>query len=152
MPNWCENFLTANGPKEEIEKFSEKVSQVPSYYSGTVFEPESNEVPFYFSGHVPIPQEVVEGKEEWNDWCVKNWGTKWDACECQPPEIMTTENISSFSVDFLTAWSPPIKWLEKVAKEHPNIEFEIHYTEHGMGFTGKAIGKEGEVFDECFNM
>ena len=39
---------------------------------------------------------------------------------------------------FDTAWSPPIKFLENVAKQWPNLTFVLEYEELGMGFKGLA--------------
>ena len=36
------------------------------------------------------------------DWCIENWGTKWNACE--QVNVLGEEEID---LDFQTAWSPP---------------------------------------------
>lgn len=47
----------------------------------------------------------------WYDWCIKNWGTKWNAYG----QDMHYENIvqedNKLTLTFQTAWSPPYGWL-----------------------------------------
>lgn len=41
------------------------------------------------------------GSKTWFDWCIKNWGTKWNACD----PIRISHNI----VIFDTAWDCPLR-------------------------------------------
>ena len=48
-----------------------------------------------------------------------------------------------------SAWSPPIEWLRKVARDYPNLFFRLRYAEEGVGFMGVATAEDGEMVDEC---
>jgi hypothetical protein len=55
------------------------------------------------SGARPFtPEEMKElaeiGATSWYDWCINNWGTKWNACRPQ-------SDVGYFRFD--TAWAPP---------------------------------------------
>lgn len=71
----------------------------------------------------------------WYDWSIENWGTKWDAfnCEGSPEEE---------ELRFTTAWSPPEKVIEKLFKKHSDKSIEWEYetegdSEKGVYFTDK---------------
>jgi hypothetical protein len=74
---------------------------------------------------VPLPDNT------WNyEFCVSNWGTKWDV----GGELdMVSENIINLSFD--SAWSPPIEAFRKM--EELGFEVEAFYYEPGMCFCGK---------------
>ena len=62
MPNWCQNI--ANITHEDLEKLDAIVEEL------------KKDDPELFNSLVPNPAG------EWQyDWCVANWGTKWDASD-----------------------------------------------------------------------
>ena len=83
-------------------------------------------------------------KPNWYDWCVDNWGTKWDI-EAQ----LIGDESGYLMYSFSSAWSPPIAWLKKTAKDHPELQFRLKYEELGVGFMGMA--KAGKVKDTCID-
>ena len=102
---------------------------------------------------------------EWDyDWCVRNWGTKWDASEITyaelSPVILDTEvemfgvendGVWELRIDFDTAWSPPIQAFHYAA-EAMGFEFYLYYLEEGVGFVGCAYAFDGLYDDECYNL
>ena len=84
------------------------------------------------------------GSDNWYDWCMKNWGTKWDI-----EAVLEDEGEGQLVYSFDSAWSPPVAWLVKVAKDHPQLGFRLRYDEPAMGFTGMAIARGGKVNDQC---
>jgi hypothetical protein len=86
------------------------------------------------------------GTDNWYDWNVKNWGTKWD---CSSSECgYQTDNESYFSVNFDSAWSPPTGWFYKVAQMYPKLNFKLSYSETGCWFAGVMYTNEGGVSEE----
>lgn len=45
----------------------------------------------------------------------------------------------------ITAWTPPIAWLNDVADRFPDYRFELEYLEPGIGVGGKLIVQSGVV-------
>jgi hypothetical protein len=84
------------------------------------------------------------GFDNWYDWSLANWGTKWDAYE-----TYCEKSIKELFYTFDTAWSPPVNWLEKVSKKYPKLRFTLEYREGGAGFEGAAIAENGEISDDC---
>ena len=87
------------------------------------------------------------GCKDWYNWRIRNWGTKWDACE-------GGMNDSEWEIEasFDTAWAPPTPWLEKVSAKYKRLKFTLEYTEEGMGFEGKAFARDGEMEDNCMQV
>ena len=78
----------------------------------------------------------------WYDWCIENWGTKWNAYEQQHFSIRY-DNV----IIFETAWSYPKPIIEKLAKKY---DFNFKYADEDIGNNcGKIAFADGEaiVFD-----
>ena len=124
MPNWCENTLTITGNEEQKKDFFSKVIKVIN-----------NEQVFDLSALFPYPEGL---EQNWYDWEINNWGTKWGNCE-----------IFSFEEDcvkFDSAWSPPIKWIENISNQYPELDFRLSYIEPGMCFCGVFEGNFKDGF------
>ena len=122
MPNWCDNSVTITASKEKIDaieaglKLSEQV---------------------LFESIRPRPETE---EENWYEWNVNNWGTKWEASV----HDFNRESDNTIWVSFDSAWSPPIELYEWMSEN----EYEVlaYYHEGGMGF----IGKYEDGYDECY--
>ena len=142
MPNWCWNNLSVSGDEIQLREFVEK---------STINIEENDE--FSFNGTYPMPKTLritagthlsfiekikryinikLYGHDNWYNWSIANWGTKWDACE---PHI-DNNDINFFSVSFDTAWGPPIEWINNIMQDFPDLCFELEYDEPGMCFGG----------------
>ena len=130
MPNHCSNTLTV--PESVLPLIIEK------YFR----KDKNGEQIFDFELIIPVGDIP-----DWYEQRVEKWGTKWagyDLC------------IGENTVDFYTAWSPPIGIIRKLAELHKDIEFRLEYYEPGMAFRGTATAKwlDGEVSldDRCGDM
>ena len=84
------------------------------------------------------------GCNNWYDWAIRNWGTKWGSYSSS----IKQEGKTFVKYDFDSAWSPPIEGLIKISKKYPTLNFELKYEEEGMGFKGKAIFENGEIIED----
>ena len=143
MPNWCENSLYIRAEKKddmkELKKLLDKTLK---------FSKDNNCATNLLSAIIPMPKELEKTKSpsntpNWYDWCVNNWGTKWDV-DCYSSEI--EDDYMEFGFD--SAWAPPVPWLEQVAMLFPKLHFSLKYDEPGAGFMGCARGK-GDINDDC---
>jgi len=115
MPNWCLNKLTISH-----EDRSKVMEFVRAYKEGKACE-----------RYLPRPAD-----QDWYEWNVANWGTKWDIGSDNGevhglnPTIVDNEATMSFD----SAWSPPIGLYERLN----NLGFSVDatYFEPGMGFCG----------------
>lgn len=133
MPNWCTNTLTIYGGAKSIKEFKKKA------YRKVVENNEiKEETDLSFEQFLPIPLEKKE--DGWYDWCISNWGTKWDACSvCLEPSNKKTQLIYTFD----TAWSPPCNIVTEMSKQFPSLLFHLHYDEPSMQFAGIFEIKNG---------
>lgn len=54
---------------------------------------------------------------------------------------------NEYTYHFSTAWSPPVAWVEKVAKDWTDLSFELRYEEGGCCFAGYLVFEDGEVIE-----
>ena len=147
MPNWCENMLVIKSDKKNKEAVKD-MKKLKSLLDKNLKHYDDGKPHGLLHAIMPLPSEL-EGtqapKDEpnWYDWCVDNWGTKWDV-DCDLHSI----GDHRMEFEFNSAWGPPIPWLEQVAKLFPNLFLCISYDEPGMGFRGCACGT-GEIEDIC---
>ena len=86
MPNWCSNRAVITGPSPVIAEIKQRLAQ---------------DNPELLSWMVPQPK--FEGDQDWYQWNVNNWGTKWDICDVG---ILDDTEEDSISFEFSTAWAP----------------------------------------------
>jgi Ferredoxin-like domain in Api92-like protein len=143
MPNWCENLLTITGGEKDIQRFQEMAKDQPdSELSLAKLYPMPAGI---YQGNVGPDELTRYGAHNWYRWCIERWGTKWDV---KATLLAATPKFLEF--EFESAWSPPVKWLEKVAADFPRLRFVLHYDEPMMGFAGVAIAEQGRlIVDEC---
>lgn len=135
MPNWCDNRLLVDGEPSDILGFARFVS--------------SDSAILDFEKAMPIPTCCVEGADI-RDWCTENWGTKWSPdCEAPPTDDQELTRIFSGGFYFLTAWTPPIQFFNRIAELFPNVSIHLDYLEMGCAFAGETDWVNGENAGDC---
>jgi hypothetical protein len=66
---------------------------------------------------------------------IDTFGTKWDF-SAQP--LDADETPGTLILNFETAWSPPLGWLEIIAQEY-RLDFKLYFDEPGADFAGIAV-------------
>ena len=149
MPNWCANKLTITGPEADVTAFKDKAVGHPPCSRP---EETRNEPPVVLTFHslVAIPDEVLAAGYEaaGYDWERQNWGCKWGA---QNPTIVDQWE-GHVEYEFNTAWSPPMEFLETVAKKYPKLTLLLEYEEPGNGFKGLAKFQGDHHEDHCISL
>ena len=87
------------------------------------------------------------GYKDWYGWCCANWGTKWDVGECEILDYDKEDPMLRLQFD--TAWSPPMEWLQKATEKYPFLQFCMHVEEESEAFCGKPVAQFGRV---CENL
>lgn len=140
MPNWCNNTVEIYHDDPEMIARARKAFNESNFLNEFIPVPESLRI---VAGSVgdPVEQKKLEedtarnlevhGYGNWYDFCVNEWGTKWDVgadgydADDIPGGLMLT---------FDSAWAPPCAAYEKLM----DLGFRIRamYYEPGMAFAG----------------
>ena len=83
------------------------------------------------------------GAKDWYDWNRYNWGTKWNANTWGECHIDILDDWAEITIQFDTAWSPPLAWLKKVSKKYPLLTFKMDVEEESEDFIGCPIARGG---------
>ena len=137
MPNWCSNEIDIIGQPEAIQEITEIVKANPNGI-------------FQMNDFVPMPEELTnttapQDKPNWYDWCLANWGTKWDLGD----ETQAVFEPTRIGLGFDTAWSPNCDFWTAFSEKYPSLRISHKYVEEGMGFIGETFYEGGAMFDNC---
>lgn len=135
MPNWCSNILTVT-PENSNVLISEDLPL-------GLFEDVDGGEELSFARTFPVPEALQKG-DGWYNWCIANWGTKWDASSTHVVE----NSGNKVEVCFDTAWSPPFGWYNFISRLYPNLLFRADYMEPGNSFVGFAVFQNGKIVEE----
>lgn len=154
MPNWCENKLTVKHKNpEELQRFVDAwntgellqtLLPCPAELRDTMagYMSDSEDVSRQYAKELHLLKEQLNlktfGYKNWYDWCVNEWGTKWDIGRSSEREngakIEGRGNKKFVEVSFDSAWSPPVEAYQKLTQM--GYEIEAYYYEPGMAFCG----------------
>lgn len=166
MPNWCSCDLYVNGDADKVAEFIEFAKSKTE--EGMILDMDR---------FIPYPdnfKEMDRISEEWDkahggltgkdndwskrptdgfnaggyDWCVDNWGTKWNFGEVELVNDDEYNGKRSLKYTFETAWSPPTPVILAMGEKFPELEFDLRYFESGSEFNGIYVVKNGEVSDD----
>ena len=152
MPNWCSNnlVLTHEDPAmiqrayDALERgeFLQEFIPVPQQLkivAGCVGDPDEQK---------KLEEDTARNLEElgygnWYDYCVGEWGTKWDVgqqgnSDIRPDGLM----LHTF---FESAWGPPVNAYEKLMELGFGVEAMYH--EGGMCFAGTWSNGDDDYID-----
>lgn len=161
MPNWCENNMTI---RHDDPKMMEKALE--AWNSGKFLQtliPCPQPLLDTVSGSVggigndPLVNYRVElheaqmtlnlkhfGYKDWYDWCVAEWGTKWDIGFDVAEDNQAEIEDGAIQVRFSSAWSPPTGAYDKLSDM--GYQITAYYYEPGFDFCGEWINGEEEQF------
>ena len=152
MPNWCSNYISVRGSRQEAVQKLADAFDAGELCQAVIPCPEdlNREGSAAHGGpnaelYEQIRAENLEkhGYSNWYDFHVARWGTKWDIsvqAECD-----RDEDGLGFNGSFDTAWSPPMGVVEKLIAD--GYEVTLYYYESGMGFVGKYEDGNDEYYE-----
>jgi len=97
-----------------------------------------------FDGLCPDHGEVssISDPQNWYQWNVANWGTKWGASEVYT-EDKENRIAGHAGYNFDTAWSPAEPVIAVLAAKYPTLDIAHRYCEGGMGYAGEVLYSGG---------
>ena len=141
MPNWCNNNLTLTHEDPAMIQRAFDALERGEFLNEFIPVPEQLKI---VAGCVGDPDEQKKlesdtarnlrelGYGNWYDYCVGEWGTKWDCGEQGASDIHPDGKMLHTFFD--TAWSPPINAYEKLVELGFGVE--AMYYEGGMCYAG----------------
>lgn len=79
-----------------------------------------------------------KGLDNWYQWNINNWGTKWNSQEI----VKHAWNIYEFD----TAWASVPNIIDKMSEKHPNVKIILEYSDEDFGNNcGIITGEDGHV-------
>ena len=158
MPNYCNNNIVITGPNSVIDKI-EKIANgdkgdLLQYFYPMPKALQDTTAPLQKDATKEEKAKAKEnlkkyGYDNWYDWRVENWGTKWDIMEfynINRKEI--GEDESEISLGFDTAWAPALGAYEKFLDKNSNCSLKAYYYEPGCDF----MGEWDNGMDSCFEV
>lgn len=168
MPNHCMNYLNVKGNYKDLIKFVEETHMNIK---------DSQDKYFYNLSFEKIKPTPIKGDgeiiDEWYDWRLKNWGTKWDLYDSYGgfiveghKEILTVDeeynlkylkeldakdnDDTTYYLTFCTAWCPPMEMYYYLMEKYKDLDmtFRASYDEGGCAFAGHIEFKQGEIVEE----
>lgn len=118
MPNHVANKIEFYGEQDNIKKVLEIIEGEDEFIDFNKIIPTPDNI---YQGDLGEEERRLYGANNWYDWNIANWGTKWNA-------YYSWLDKASDTIYFDTAWSSPISVLDALAK--------LCY-EHKVSFSGK---------------
>jgi hypothetical protein len=140
MPNWCNNTLNIRHEDPAMIERAKKAFNEGRFLNEFIPIPESLHI---VAGNVPVAEEeahetqksaniAAHGHKDWYDFCVAEWGTKWDIGS---GDASVDDIEGGLMLGFDSAWAPPIAAYEKLMEQ--GFEILAYYYEPGMAFAGR---------------
>jgi hypothetical protein len=149
MPNWCNNNLTLTHEDPKMIQRAYDALERGEFLQEFIPVPEALKIVAGFVGD-PVEQAKLEadtkrnreelGYDNWYDYCVSEWGTKWDVGESGASDIHPDGKMLHTYFD--SAWAPPIYAYEKLVEL--GFEVDAMYYEGGMGYAGSFGSEYGD--------
>lgn len=163
MPNWCNNEITISHDDMAMMK------RVVKGYNQNRLLDEFIPIPLELKEGAINTSELMKvrnweykkeldaarkqlnlkyfGYEDWYDFCVSKWGTKWDIGRDGAYDTLLMKDIKNKIVTFSfdSAWSPPIGAYEKLAEM--GFAITAYYYESGCCFCGIWEDGMDEYYD-----
>lgn len=150
MPNWCDNalFLMYERDNKKQVRYIEKIikglnRKRPVLLNTLTPMPKHDPNPnsptkFLRKGSLGKYEKELFGDDNWYDWSISNWGTKWEA-DINDYHTDLNHNNGKLYIYFQSAWSPPIQALLNSRLEELGISYQLLYLETGMNFWGECL-------------
>jgi len=161
MPNWCNNTIEISHPdKSKMDALIASVNE-GKFCNHVIPVPESLHIVAGRVGDDTDPKQIeLEAQEKsnreqygyatWYDFCVNEWGTKWDVEPYSPVGYEVNlngdplpENKIVFGFD--SAWAPPCGVADALIEQ--GYAVRLYYYESGMAFAGVYDENGDDYYD-----
>lgn len=143
MPNHVTNVLRVSGDPEKVRAMFEAVKDDKIGLGSIDFNKVISMPAHIFRGNLGMAEREKYGKDNWYDWSISNWGTKWNSYGYDGAYI--PQDFDGKHIEFQTAWSRPENVIAALAAKYPDLSFEHKWADEDFGYnTGKKEYENGE--------
>lgn len=83
------------------------------------------------------------GHATWYEWCIQNWGTKWNSYQSRPVQN------GDDTMAFLTAWGSVPEIMKKLSEKYPEQTITYRWADEDIGYNvGELVLKGGGIVGE----
>ena len=144
MANFVTNIVHFDGDPERILDLRGAVQDDQYGMSGIDFNKIIPMPSGLWMGGINPDTRAKYGKNNWLDWSIANWGTKWNAFRFDDDD-----QYSDSQITFVTANNAPAPIMQKLSKMYPEITMHHFWAEDNVGHNcGERVYKAGSVIEE----
>jgi len=162
MPNWCLNEIQFSGPRADMLLLLEACDHKNNKFSFNGIRPHPPALDGIYTGFthilnirhdnwreidgvaIAIPEEEATallkeyGALNLIDWCIRNWGSKWEpsGLDYTYDDLLSNDPTIEVHLYFETAWGPPEEMYHFIRRTYPNIAIDWFYKEPLMRSSG----------------
>jgi hypothetical protein len=159
MPNWCNNTLELQHEDPAMIERAKKAFADGRLLDEFVPVPKSLHIVSGRVGDDTDPKQIeleaqekanleAHGYSTWYDYCVNEWGTKWDVGGNDYNEPHQ-DGPNKITMAFDSAWAPPTAAMDKMMDL--GFSVRLYYYEPGMCFAG-IYDENGDDYYDLSNM
>ena len=145
--SYCHNYWNKyKNDIKELENNPKKLNDKINNFNGLFdFDKEKQ-----FTSINELGKQYIENIKnynfpQWYDWCVENWGTKWNVED--DIDVNYDKNIDEYDISFQTAWSVPTGIVERYSELCDDDEFYWEYEDEDYDGTHILRKINGEIVD-----
>lgn len=147
MPNHVTNRIKFIGNQEKIYKVLQLIRGDRERISFDKIIPMPDSI---YRGTLSDKERELYGINNWYDWRISHWGTKWDAYNSS---LNSSLKESDNTLWFDTAWSCPIPVLQKLAEVccESGIDFEGEWADEDCGRNAGSFWTDNQPGEPYFS-
>ena len=98
-----------------------------------------------FMGDLGVEEMKKYKDNNWYDWRIKHWNTKWNAYGFEPPAF----SGDTGTMTFRTANCSPFPVIFRLSQKYPDVEIDLRYADEDIGYNvGEITVCAGELIDD----
>lgn len=145
MPNNITNKVRIDASEERIKEILEAIKYDDKGIGTLDFEKIIPMPDNIFRGDLGPDERAKYGKNNWYDFSISSWGSKWNSYGYDDVNKYEGGNEISFE----TAWSSVKPIIGKLSEMFPDASFEYSWADEDFGMnTGSMVYENGEITEE----
>ena len=142
MPNHVTTILTVSGDEAQKQAMFEAIKSDEIGLGSLDFNKVIPMPGHIFRGNLGQEERAKYGKDNWYDWSLDHWGTKWNSYGYSDD---TPKEFDGSTITFDTAWSCATPIIAALAERYPDLHFELKWADEDFGFNVGEKEYEGGV-------